>query len=302
MEGAQLPWKVQKIDTSRGPPADYSSIKFPLPSPPDDMEWIQNKDTKEWKLVTLIDPKLSQSRETKKINEEDGVRERSCSVSSVESTSSDLFPAGPPVEQYIEHTVLPSDTLQGICLKYKVSVIKLRQVNRFSGSNLLLAPSKLRIPLVDGVVVYRQDVECPEYKIHFLRAELPQMSHAEAKAYLEFAEWNLSAAIAEAKEDVKWEENHRHKCQKGIVGSYLDHKENIRRMHKIEDLMFDDKDVETAVPVMEDSNVAIPKNVSSTKRFSDAAMNFFNRQEESGMEMTSSMMVPLLASDHEMNE
>lgn len=45
------------------------------------------------------------------------------------------------------HLVQPSDTLQGICLRYGITPTELRQSNMFSGSNLALAPSRLRIPL-----------------------------------------------------------------------------------------------------------------------------------------------------------
>jgi hypothetical protein len=52
-----------------------------------------------------------------------------------------------PAGEYIEHIVLPTDTLQGICLAYKVSAMRLKKENGFSGNNLQLAPKKLRIPL-----------------------------------------------------------------------------------------------------------------------------------------------------------
>lgn len=44
------------------------------------------------------------------------------------------------------HVVQPTDTLQGICLRYRITPTELRQGNMFSGSNLALAPSKLLIP------------------------------------------------------------------------------------------------------------------------------------------------------------
>ena len=49
--------------------------------------------------------------------------------------------------EYIEHIVLPTDTLQGICLAYKVSAMRLKKENGFSGNNLQLGPKKLRIPV-----------------------------------------------------------------------------------------------------------------------------------------------------------
>ena len=45
---------------------------------------------------------------------------------------------------YVEHVVIPGkDTIQGICLAYKISSTQLRQANHFSGHSLLLAPQKI---------------------------------------------------------------------------------------------------------------------------------------------------------------
>ena len=49
------------------------------------------------------------------------------------------------------HIVQPSDTIQGICLKYGITPTQLRQWNKFSGSNLALAPLILRIGLPQSV-------------------------------------------------------------------------------------------------------------------------------------------------------
>uniref|UniRef100_A0A7S2A3L4 LysM domain-containing protein n=1 Tax=Trieres chinensis TaxID=1514140 RepID=A0A7S2A3L4_TRICV len=48
---------------------------------------------------------------------------------------------------YALHTVLPTDTLWGICLRYSVDPLRLRRVNVFSGSNLHFAPPTLLVPL-----------------------------------------------------------------------------------------------------------------------------------------------------------
>eukprot|EP00584_Thalassiosira_punctigera_P010002 CAMPEP_0172537994 /NCGR_PEP_ID=MMETSP1067-20121228/9486_1 /TAXON_ID=265564 ORGANISM="Thalassiosira punctigera, Strain Tpunct2005C2" /NCGR_SAMPLE_ID=MMETSP1067 /ASSEMBLY_ACC=CAM_ASM_000444 /LENGTH=1848 /DNA_ID=CAMNT_0013323403 /DNA_START=213 /DNA_END=5759 /DNA_ORIENTATION=+ len=48
---------------------------------------------------------------------------------------------------YIEHEVLRTDTLQGLCLAYKISATRLRMENKFSGDSLQLAPKTLRIPV-----------------------------------------------------------------------------------------------------------------------------------------------------------
>ena len=49
--------------------------------------------------------------------------------------------------EYIEHIVLPTDTLQGICLAYKVSAMRLKKENSFTGNSLQFAPKKLLIPV-----------------------------------------------------------------------------------------------------------------------------------------------------------
>ena len=60
-----------------------------------------------------------------------------------------LFPQGKDAalkDEYIEHIVSPTDTLQGICLTYKVSAMRLKKENGFSGNSLQMAPKILRIP------------------------------------------------------------------------------------------------------------------------------------------------------------
>ena len=47
---------------------------------------------------------------------------------------------------FMEHQVQPTDTFQGICLRYKITPTELRQANWFGGSNLSLAPNPLCIP------------------------------------------------------------------------------------------------------------------------------------------------------------
>jgi len=150
-------------------------------------------------------------------------------------------------DEYImmEHIVLPKDTLQGICIQYKVSATRLRQVNRFSGSNLLLAPKRLLIPIkgkrnaVDGtgtgtgtgsgtgsmrrndssdsVDLYDyhrhlaasgikvQDTTTQEYKIHKVLSECSSLRMKEIQAYLELHNWNVDESIDAAKADIEWE-------------------------------------------------------------------------------------------------
>jgi len=89
---------------------------------------------------------------------------------------------------YVEHVVLPTDTLQGICLAYKVSSTRLRQANHFSGNSLLLAPKRLVIPLSKKALrsgfIRVQDTDQKEYKVAAFLAEFPDFGMTEAKAYV----------------------------------------------------------------------------------------------------------------------
>jgi LysM repeat protein len=107
----------------------------------------------------------------------------------------------------LEHIVLPTDTLAGICIRYKVTPTQLRQANRFSGSNLSLAPSKLIIPvngIIDPTLHARSD------NTRALITALPQLSYKDAQLYLKMAKWNLKAATEDAKADLEWEAMHQH--------------------------------------------------------------------------------------------
>lgn len=189
MEGAQLPWKVQKIDTSRGPPADYSSLCLPLPKPPKGMEWVQDKETREWRLSTAVQDLHP---------EEQGQSNLSASKGCAEESEG---------KKNLEHLVLPSDTLAGICIRYKVTATQLRQANCFSGSNLSLAPQRLIIPTNGLTIPVKQDDSSPEYKLRAVMAALPQLNRAEAKAYLQMSDWEVERAIEGAEEDLVWEES-----------------------------------------------------------------------------------------------
>jgi LysM repeat protein len=114
--------------------------------------------------------------------------QRTTSSSTIDSSDNALGPLGKGVlgVDYVEHVVLPTDTLQGICLAYKISSTRLRQANCFSGNSLLLAPNKLVIPLSKKALrsgfIRVQDTDAKEYKLHAMLAEFPDLSMTEAKA------------------------------------------------------------------------------------------------------------------------
>ena len=92
---------------------------------------------------------------------------------------------GIPGVDYVEHVVMPTDTLQGICLSYKVSATRLRQANQFSGNTLLLAPKKLIIPLskngLKNGAIRMQDRTTKEFKLQALMAEFTDLGSNDAK-------------------------------------------------------------------------------------------------------------------------
>ena len=104
----------------------------------------------------------------------------------------------------LEHVVLPTDTLQGLCLAYKISATKLRMENNFSGNSLQMAPKKLKIPVSKGskgMMIRVQDRSSKEFKLYAFVAEIPSMELVEAKAYLDLSNWDLEESLRSARED-----------------------------------------------------------------------------------------------------
>lgn len=114
--------------------------------------------------------------------------QRTASSSTLDSQDNALGPSGKGIlgVDYVEHVVLPTDTLQGVCLAYKVSASNLRRANHFSGSSLHSAPKKLLIPLSKQALrtgfIRVQDTDTKEYKLSYFQAEFPDISATEAKA------------------------------------------------------------------------------------------------------------------------
>ncbi|KAL3942441.1 MAG: hypothetical protein SGBAC_003364 [Bacillariaceae sp.] len=138
--------------------------------------------------------------------------QRTASSSTIDSQDNALGPSGKGVlgVDYVEHVVLPTDTLQGICIAYKVSVANLRRANHFSGQ-LHSAPKKLLIPLSKQALrtgyIRVQDTDTKEYKLSFFEAEYPDSTQTEARAYLELADWNLKEALKSMNEDREWQKD-----------------------------------------------------------------------------------------------
>lgn len=115
--------------------------------------------------------------------------------------------------------ILPTDTLQGICLAYKLSASRLKRANHFSGETLQLAPKRLVIPISKRALqqgyLRVQDTDSYEYKLHAFQAEFPSLGLAEARAYLELADGNLREACQSARDDNQWEEKQQQNNRRG---------------------------------------------------------------------------------------
>jgi len=192
-EGGQLPWKRQTIDLSRGPPADYSTLRKSLPAPPGEWKLVEQQQQQEQseELVTEGTKNLEEEKEEASYKKEEPRDEKGV--------------------DYVFHTVLPSDTLAGLCLRYRISATKLRQANKFSGSNLFLAPARLLIPLTDQTIVNNiqvQDTTSPEFKLQAFLGQFPHLRQSERRAYLEMNDWDLAEAMKNAADDDAWEKAH----------------------------------------------------------------------------------------------
>jgi hypothetical protein len=176
-EGGSLLWKRQSIDTHRGPTGDYKSLQRPLPEPPEHLVWVRNEETRDWRLEERPEEDFVATAEF--IGETD----------------------------MIVHDIQPTDTFEGICIRYKVSPTALRQANSgFQGSNLAAAPNPLVIPIDEGHRYSQQNLvvdtlDTAEQKLAKMQRSCPRLSKTEAKSYLELNDWDINEAFKDAHED-----------------------------------------------------------------------------------------------------
>jgi LysM repeat protein len=169
MEGGYLPWK----NKSKEVVDELEAISKPLPPPPHGKKWERAEDG-EWELKdVVVEPALPAVQ------------------SDVEEGS------------IIEHTVMPEDTLQGLCLKYGCSATDLRRLNMFSGSSIQCKKS-LHIPTKRGLVIAPQEQTEAVVLQKFRNATGESLQ--EARLYLEDAGNDLQAALAAWKEDESWQD------------------------------------------------------------------------------------------------
>lgn len=166
-EGGMLPWKLDNNKVITPALDDYGK---PLPNPPVGHVWTFIKDEKKWELKPTEDSAASGSGDGAKVYSE---------------------PTKDPL--ILDHLVLPSDTLNGICLRYNVSAVEIRRLNNFSGSQIQFMKT-LRIPV--GPNALQKDIQ-PDHS----RILVQQFRNAtgegtiETQFYLEEAENDLQKAL-----------------------------------------------------------------------------------------------------------
>lgn len=190
-------------EDNQSPPSSFSSHNSNNNNPrivvtmPDgnDIEESKSNDEADWEL--LSDRNSSSNHSHVFVSRTGSVSTKNSSIlhrrtpSSSTIDSNDLMHLGPSGKgvlgvDYVEHVILPTDTMQGICLAYKVSANRLKRANHFSGESLLLAPKKLVIPISKQALrqgyLRVQDTDSKEYKMHAIQAECPMLGVTEAKA------------------------------------------------------------------------------------------------------------------------
>lgn len=167
MEGLWKVWRHQKI-VNNSPNLD--SYGKPLPPPPVGFYWSRLEDGS-WELNQYKEPTASEEF---------------------------VILESPAV---LDHVVMPSDTLQGICLKYRVSAVALRQYNNFSGT-AFRSKKSLRIPLEAGMPVAYQ---APTEEVILQKfMNMTNEGREEAKFYLEDHRYDLMEAVAALNGDTQW--------------------------------------------------------------------------------------------------
>lgn len=150
-------------------PIDYSR---PLPSPPAGYEW--KLIGKHWQCKEI----------TKEEPTPDGVS----------------FPE----EKWLEHVVMSDDTIQGICLRYRTSVLELRRNNNFSG-DAFRSCKVLRIRVnADSIVLPQEETEA--VKIRRLQY-MTDLGHEECRYYMSENGWSLVDSLNAWQSDFTWEDD-----------------------------------------------------------------------------------------------
>eukprot|EP00571_Detonula_confervacea_P011603 CAMPEP_0172307166 /NCGR_PEP_ID=MMETSP1058-20130122/8078_1 /TAXON_ID=83371 /ORGANISM="Detonula confervacea, Strain CCMP 353" /LENGTH=225 /DNA_ID=CAMNT_0013019255 /DNA_START=63 /DNA_END=740 /DNA_ORIENTATION=- len=220
--GLYKPWSAQKIRLPQnGLPGTcrFADLSKPLPDPPKGQMWVQDESSREWKLLPVVTATADAVAVAHR-SKTDGTEVADASGNVVCTAAPVAVEYATPIKQNDTaagiryHDVLPTDTFQGICLRYKVTPTELRRANNLLGSNLKLAPEKLVIPSnnknqrlnFDGTPTKEEQIASLVSKVS--RITKNKLSYSEARAYLDIQNWDMNDAIENVREDFGWSSEH----------------------------------------------------------------------------------------------
>ena len=164
-------------------------VKSSLPRPPTGCFWTR-LETGEWKLES-------------ESNLPSGVGAGDAAADSEEPQEANAT----ELPAFVEHVVMPNDTLTGIILRYRVSKAQLKRHNPGvgSGMNDFRLLKTLRIPTENFTAGVTLQGDTPEVKLQVVRnaTKLPEI---EARFYLEDHDWDVQRSIDACKADDEWED------------------------------------------------------------------------------------------------
>lgn len=181
------------------PTLSYDSIYKTLKAPKG-KRWNYDPGTKQWSLVAAEKPANPSPVAVNAVVVAEDETENHKGATVTTAAIIDKDPSSP----YLEHRIEPSDTFQGICLRYKITPLELRRANgSFTGENLCLVPSLLRIPRSEptAMVVEGASGLTQSDVTGILLRECRGMVRSEARAYLMLSDWDLDEALENARED-----------------------------------------------------------------------------------------------------
>ena len=151
-------WRRIKWD-SEPTYGDYSELRKPLPPPPPGLEWRRLSDGR-WELTSTRE----ESGDAPSTDPEPAT------ATPHETEPEPAAPADGEEAEVAVHVILPSDTLAGLCLRYKTSPAEIRRLN--GGNCDLRAVSRLRVALRGSRsrrARSRQDADSHDVKLAQLR-------------------------------------------------------------------------------------------------------------------------------------
>jgi LysM repeat protein len=171
-----------------------NSVGSALPPPPLGYDW-KALPNGEWELVLV-----------------------SGSDSLSESVEAEEGASSPNTSSYFHHRIKPSDTLEGLCLRYHVTQRAVMKLNHLSTKKIQFL-KELRIPLRSGQAspVMEEEEEAEgnaERDLIQNFAQEASVSLREAKYYLQLSRYDFQEALREWRADEEW-------CQKNELGNEM---------------------------------------------------------------------------------